>query len=88
MSFRSVAVLIGGSSFSPRRSSGFALGIDPGQTYEQVTVPIGPGEVVIFRSDYVTAGIHDQGCNIDLEGLRTGNRSSPWRCGIGGGVDP
>ena len=56
---------------------GFALGIDPGKTYEQVTVPIGPGEAVIFRSDYVTAGIHDRGCNIDLEGLRKAIGQAP-----------
>ncbi len=35
--------------------TGFPLGIVPEQTYENVTVPIDPGEVVVFYSDGVTA---------------------------------
>ena len=49
--------------FLAKEIIGFPLGIDRGQNYEHVTVPIVPGEVVIFRSDGVTAEIHHQGCN-------------------------
>jgi|SRR5271157_1047784 len=61
--------------FLAEEITGSPLWIDPGWTYEHVTVPIGPGEVVIFHSDGVTAliqsaRIHDLSCNIDLEGLR------------------
>jgi serine phosphatase RsbU (regulator of sigma subunit) len=41
--------------------AGFPLWVDPGQTYETLTVPIGPGEMVIFHSDGVTSVADDRG---------------------------
>ena len=49
---------------------GFPLWIDPGMIYENVTVPIGPGDVVILHSDGVTAVIDHQNNLFDLESLR------------------
>ena len=49
---------------------GFPLWIDPGMIYENVTVPIGPGEVVILHSDGVTAVIDHEKKLFDLESLR------------------
>ena len=46
------------------------LWVVPGQTYENVTVPIGPGEVVVFQSDGVTAVIDHQSQILDLNSLR------------------
>ena len=50
--------------------TGLPLWVDPSPTYDEVMVPIGPGEMVIFQSDGVTAIIDDQGCLIDLDRLR------------------
>jgi len=63
--------------FLAKEIIGFPLGIDRGQNYEHVTVPIVPGEVVIFRSDGVTAEIHHQGCNIELNSLRQAIAQAP-----------
>jgi serine phosphatase RsbU (regulator of sigma subunit) len=51
-------------------SVGFPLWIDPSQTYLNVTVPIGPGEIVIFQNDGMTATIDNQNCLFDLNRLR------------------
>ena len=51
-------------------ASGFPLWIDPGMIYENVTVPIGPGDVVILHSDGVTAVADHQNNLFDLESLR------------------
>ena len=56
---------------------GLPLWIDPGQTYEHVTVPIGPGEVVIFHSDGVTAVIDHQSHSFDLNCLRLAIAQAP-----------
>jgi phosphoserine phosphatase RsbU/P len=50
--------------------SGFPLWIDPGMIYENVTVPIGHGDVVILNSDGVTAVIDHQNNLFHLESLR------------------
>ena len=50
--------------------TGLPLWVDPSPTYDEVMVPIGPGEMVIFQSDGVTAVTDDQGCLIDLDRLR------------------
>ena len=50
--------------------SGFPLWIDPGMIYENVTVPIGHGDVVILNSDGVTGVIDRQNRIFDLEALR------------------
>jgi serine phosphatase RsbU (regulator of sigma subunit) len=50
--------------------TGFPLWVAPGQTYETLTVPMGPGEMVIFHSHGVTAIIDNQGCRFDLNRLR------------------
>jgi phosphoserine phosphatase RsbU/P len=50
--------------------SGFPLWIDPGMIYENVTVPIGPGEVVILHSDGVTAVADHRSQIFDLKSLR------------------
>jgi|SRR5271157_1876774 len=63
--------------FLAKEIIGFPLGIDRGQNYEHVTVPIVPGEVVIFRSNGVTAEIHHQGCNIELNSLRQAIAQAP-----------
>ena len=57
--------------------AGFPLWIDPGQTYQIVTVPLGPGDVVIFYSDEVAAAIIDQSNHFDLEGLRQAIGQAP-----------
>jgi sigma-B regulation protein RsbU (phosphoserine phosphatase) len=49
---------------------GFPLWVDPAQTYKNLTVPIGPGEMVIFHSDGVTAVIDEQDNLFDLSRLR------------------
>jgi phosphoserine phosphatase RsbU/P len=49
---------------------GLPLWIDPEQTYENVTVPIGPGEVVILHSDGVTSVIDHQSKIFDRNSLR------------------
>jgi sigma-B regulation protein RsbU (phosphoserine phosphatase) len=41
--------------------AGLPLWVDPSHTYDEVMVPIGPGEVVIFQSDGVTAVADDRG---------------------------
>jgi len=56
---------------------GLPLWIDPGQTYEHATVPIGPGEVVIFHSDGVTAVIDHQSHFFDLNCLRLAIAQAP-----------
>jgi phosphoserine phosphatase RsbU/P len=48
----------------------YPLWIVPEPTYENVTLPIGPGEVVIFQSDGVTAVIDHQDHLFDLNSLR------------------
>jgi len=63
--------------FLAEEVTGFPLWVDPGRTHENVTVPVGPGEVVIFQSDGVTAVIDDLDCNIDLEGLRQAIAQAP-----------
>ena len=50
--------------------SGFPLWIDPGMIYENVTVPIGPGDVVILHSGGVTAVADHQSRTLDLESLQ------------------
>jgi phosphoserine phosphatase RsbU/P len=49
---------------------GYPLWIVPESTYENFTVPISPGEVVIFQSDGVTAVIDHQDHLFDLNSLR------------------
>jgi len=50
--------------------TGFPLWIHPRSTYVNLTVPFGPGEVVVFHSDGVTAVIDNQDCLFDLNRLR------------------
>ena len=50
--------------------TGLPLWVDPSHTYETLTVPIGPGETVIFYSDGITAIIDNQDCLFDLNRLR------------------
>ena len=50
--------------------AGLPLWVDPSHTYETLTVPIGPGETVIFYSDGITAIIDNQDCFFDLNRLR------------------
>ena len=57
--------------------TGFPLWVAPGQTYEKFTVPIGPGEMVIFHSDGVTAIIDNQDCLFDLDRLRKAIAHAP-----------
>lgn len=52
------------------KTVGMPLWIVPEQHYENVTVTIGPGEVVIFRSDGVTAVIDSQDQSLDDDCLR------------------
>jgi phosphoserine phosphatase RsbU/P len=49
---------------------GYPLWIVPEPTYENVSVPIGPGEVVVFHSDGVTAVIDHHDHLFDLNSLR------------------
>ena len=49
---------------------GYPLWIVPGQTYENVTVPIGPGEVLVLYTDGLTTVIDHQGHRFDLNSLR------------------
>jgi phosphoserine phosphatase RsbU/P len=57
--------------------SGFPLWIDPGMFYENITVPIGPGEIVILHSDGVTAVIDNQDNHFDLDSLRVAIAQAP-----------
>jgi sigma-B regulation protein RsbU (phosphoserine phosphatase) len=50
--------------------TGFPLWIDPTQHYQNVTAPIGPGEIVMFHSGGVTAVIDHQCQLFDLHRLR------------------
>jgi phosphoserine phosphatase RsbU/P len=50
--------------------TGLPLWIDSGWTYESVTMPVGPGEVVVFHSDGVTAVIDHQNQLFDLKSLQ------------------
>jgi phosphoserine phosphatase RsbU/P len=52
------------------QNAGYPLWIDPQFGYENVTAPIGPGEILIFHSDGVTAVIDDQCQLFDLHRLR------------------
>jgi sigma-B regulation protein RsbU (phosphoserine phosphatase) len=52
------------------RMSGFPLWLDSSLPYDNVTVPIGPGEMVVFHSVGVTAVTDHQGCLFDLKRLR------------------
>jgi phosphoserine phosphatase RsbU/P len=56
---------------------GYPLWVVPGQTYENVRVPIGPGEVVVFHSDGVTAVTDHQNCVFDLNRLRLAVAQAP-----------
>ena len=56
---------------------GMPLWIVPEHTYEKVTVPIGPGEVVIIHSDGVTAVIDHQSNIFDLNSLRQAIANAP-----------
>jgi phosphoserine phosphatase RsbU/P len=53
-----------------QEAMGYPLWIVPDPTYENVTVTVGPGEVVIFQSDGVTAVIDHQDHLFDLNSLR------------------
>jgi serine phosphatase RsbU (regulator of sigma subunit) len=62
--------------------AGLPLWFDPGQTYENVTVALDPGEIVVFHTDGVTGvtqsvQIHDPGCNIDFKGLQLAVAQAP-----------
>jgi phosphoserine phosphatase RsbU/P len=57
--------------------TGLPLWDVPGQTYENVTVPIGPGEIVIFHSDGVTALIDSQCSLFDPNQLRQAIAQAP-----------
>jgi sigma-B regulation protein RsbU (phosphoserine phosphatase) len=52
------------------KATGMPLRIVPEPTYENVTVSIGPGEVVIFHSDGLTAVVDHQSHLLDLNSLR------------------
>jgi serine phosphatase RsbU (regulator of sigma subunit) len=56
---------------------GFPLWIDPEQTYMNLTVQVGPDEVLIFLSRGVTAVIDHQARRLDLEGLRLAIAQAP-----------
>ncbi len=58
-------------------ASGFPLWIDPGMIYENITVPIGPGDVLILHSDGVTAVTDHQNKLFDLESLRLAIAQAP-----------
>jgi phosphoserine phosphatase RsbU/P len=53
------------------------LWIDPSQTYENVTVPIGPGEIVIFHSDGITVVMDNQHNLFCLDRLRYAIAQAP-----------
>ena len=57
--------------------SGFPLWIDPGMFYENVTVPIGPGEALILYSDGVAAVIDHRSHIFDLNLLRLAIAQAP-----------
>jgi phosphoserine phosphatase RsbU/P len=59
--------------------SGLPLWVFPDQIYENVKVPIDPGEVVTFHSDGVTAVIDHQSNIFDLNALRQAIARAP--CG-------
>ena len=61
------------------KAIGYPLWIVPETTYENVTVPIGPGEVVIFHSDGATAVIDHQSHLFDLNSLRHAIAQAPDR---------
>ncbi len=63
--------------FLAEKVTGFPLGIHPGRTYENVTVPVGPGEVVIFYFDGVTAVIDHQEQLFDMSCLRHAIAQAP-----------
>jgi phosphoserine phosphatase RsbU/P len=56
---------------------GYPLWIVPEPTYENVTVTVGPGEVVIFQSDGVTAVIDSQEQILDPDCLRHAIAQAP-----------
>jgi sigma-B regulation protein RsbU (phosphoserine phosphatase) len=56
---------------------GIPLWIDPAQTYKNVTVPVGPGEVAIFYSDGVTSAIDHQNHHFRLKSLRQAIAQAP-----------
>jgi phosphoserine phosphatase RsbU/P len=51
-------------------SAGLPLWVDPNQTYENVTMPIGPGEILVFYSDGVTELMDNQSNLFRPERLR------------------
>jgi phosphoserine phosphatase RsbU/P len=59
------------------KAIGMPLWIVPEQTYENVTVPIGPGEVVIFYSDDVTSVIDSHEQMLDTGCLRQAIARAP-----------
>ncbi len=63
--------------FLAEEVSGFPLWIDPGASYENATVPVGPGEIVIFQSDGVTAVIDHQNQLFDLKSLERAIAQAP-----------
>jgi serine phosphatase RsbU (regulator of sigma subunit) len=56
---------------------GFPLWLVPGQSYKNVTVPFGPGEVVIFHTDGVTAVTDHRGCPFHVNSLRQAIAHAP-----------
>jgi len=63
--------------FLAEEVSGFPLWIDAEAMYQNVTVPVGHGEIVIFHSDGVTAVINHKEETFCPGFSPTGNRSSP-----------
>jgi serine phosphatase RsbU (regulator of sigma subunit) len=63
---------------------GLPLWIVPGQTYEEVTVPVGPGDIVIFHSDGVTAVIGEPRCVFGHDRLRQAIVQAPEDAALAG----
>jgi phosphoserine phosphatase RsbU/P len=63
--------------FLAEKVSGFPLWIDPGAIYENATVPVGPGEIVVFHSGGVTAVINHQNQLFDLKSLQRAIAQAP-----------
>jgi len=57
--------------------SGFPLWIIPGHIYENSTVPVGPGDIVVFHSDGATAVIDNQNHLFDLKSLQQAIAQAP-----------
>jgi sigma-B regulation protein RsbU (phosphoserine phosphatase) len=60
-----------------RNLIGFPLWVLPGQTYEDVTVLVGPGDLLIFHSNGVTSVINETECIFGDDRLRQAIAGAP-----------